>query len=106
MTLNMFLFMLLLFASVSSLITEGIKMFVKDKQNLASNIIVLIVSLIVGSVGMIVYYILNDIVIGDKEIIFIVLMSIATWLSAMHGFDKVKQTLLQWKDANKEINEK
>ena len=95
MTVNMFLFMLLVFASISSLITESIKTFIKDKANLASNIIVLVVSFVVGSVGMVIYYVLNDIVMNVKEIIYILLMSGATWLVATLGYDKVKQSILQ-----------
>ena len=103
MTINMFLFMLLLFASVSSLITEGVKTFIQDKANLASNIIVLIVSLLVGSVGMVIYYVLSDLTIGSKEIIYIGLMSIATWLSSMGLYDKICQTLTQYRDGLKSI---
>lgn len=103
MTVNMFLFMLLVFASISSLITESIKTFIKDKANLVSNIIVLIVSLVVGSVGMVIYYVLNDMTIGSKEIIYIGLMSIATWLSSMGLYDKICQTLTQCREGLKAI---
>ena len=101
MTIQMFLGMLFVFASISSLMTEAIKTLINDKVNYASNIIVLIVSIIVGAVGLCVYYVLNDIIIGNKEIIYIGLMSIATWLSAMLGYDKLKESILQLKNTDK-----
>lgn len=95
MTVQMFLGMLLAFAAISSLCTEAIKKFIQDKANYSSNIIVLIVSLIVGSIGMCIYYVLLDMPITLKEIIYIILMGLATWISSMVSYDKVCQCLKQ-----------
>lgn len=98
MTVQMFLVMLFVFASISSLVTEAIKGIINNKMNYSSNIIVLIVSIIIGAVGMGIYYVLFDIAIGDKEIVYMVLMSLAIWLVSTHGYDKVRQTIIQIKE--------
>lgn len=95
MTVQMFLGMLLIFASISSLITEAIKTLINDRIKYSSNVVVLIVSIVVGGIGMYVYYVLNEITIGSKEIIYIGSMSLASWLVATLGYDKIKQALLQ-----------
>lgn len=95
MTVQMFLGLLIGFSAISSLFTEGVKKLINDKANYSSNIIVLIISLIVGSIGMCIYYTLNSVVIDTNEVIYIVLMGLATWLVATHGYDKVCQSIQQ-----------
>lgn len=95
MDVTMFLFLLTAFAVLSSLITEGIKNIVKDKENLPTNIIALIVSLLVGSVGTGTYYMLNAIPFNTNNIIYMVLLGFANGLCAMVGYDKLMQSLSQ-----------
>lgn len=95
MNIVMFLILLSTFAAISGLITEGIKNLIKDKANLPCNIIAIIVSLIVGIVGCIVYYLLNDVPFTVDNIVYMVLMGLASGLVSMVGFDKVKQLIEQ-----------
>lgn len=95
MDVTMFLFLLTAFAVLSSLITEGIKNIVSDKENLPTNIVALVVSLLVGSVGTSVYYILNDIMFNTNNIIYMILLGFANGLVAMVGYDKLMQALRQ-----------
>lgn len=103
MTVHMFLLMLFIFSVTSDFITQGIKTLIKDKVNFSSNIIVLIVSFIVGGIGMLIYYVLTDTVVGNKEVIYIFLMSLATWIVGMNSYDKVRQTFAQIRDKKMEL---
>lgn len=95
MNVTTFLILLSSFSVVSGLVTEGIKNIATDKVNLSYNIVALITALIVGGGGTAVYYQLNSIPFTVNNIIFIVLMSLASGLTAMTSYDKVKQTIEQ-----------
>lgn len=95
MTTTTFLMLLSSFSILSSLTTEGIKKLLADKTNLSYNILALVVALIIGGVGCAVYFILNDILFTLDNIIYMILMGLASGLVSMVGFDKFKQTLLQ-----------
>ena len=83
------------FSVLSSLTTEGIKKLVSDKANLSYNILALSVALVIGCGGCGVYFIINDIVFTLDNIIYMILMGLASGLTATVGYDKVKQTILQ-----------
>lgn len=95
MDVTMFLFLLTAFALITSLVTEGIKNLVKDKENLPTNIIAIIVGLLIGGIGTAFYYILNDIAFTDNNIIYLILLGFANGLCSMVGYDKFIQTLEQ-----------
>ena len=95
MTTTTFLMLLSSFSILSSLTTEGIKKLLDDKTNFSYNILALVVALIIGGVGCAVYFILNDVLFTLDNIIYMILMGLASGLVSMVGFDKFKQTLLQ-----------
>ena len=90
-----FLILLSAFSVLSSLVTEGIKKIASDKANLSYNIVALIVALVIGGIGCGIYYQLNAIPFNTNNIIYIVLMGLASGLVSMVGFDKVKQAIEQ-----------
>ena len=96
MTAPMFLMLLAAFSSISGLITEGIKKLISDKKNLSYNLLALIVALIVGGVGCVIYYQLTGIPYTTNNIIYIILMGLASGLSSMVGYDKIKQMIQQF----------
>lgn len=100
MTAPMFLMLLAAFSSISGLITEGIKKLISDKKNLSYNLLALIVALIVGGVGCVIYYQLTGIPYTTNNIIYIVLMGFASGLSSMVGYDKIKQMIQQFSKNN------
>ena len=100
MTTTTFLILLSAFSVISGLVTQGIKTFVTDKVNLSYNIIALIAALIVGGGGTAVYYQLNTIPLTTNNIIYMVLMGLASGLVSMVGFDKVKQAIMQITEKN------
>lgn len=95
MNITMFLILLSSFSIISSLVTEGIKNIVSDKVNLSFNLVALVTALIVGGGGTAVYYQLNAIPFTMNNIIYMVLMGLASGLVSMVGFDKVKQAITQ-----------
>ena len=95
MTTTTFLMLLSAFSVLSGLVTEGVKKLISDKANMSYNIIALIVSLIIGGVGCAIYYQLNAISFNLDNIIYLVLMGLASGLCSMVGFDKIKQAVEQ-----------
>lgn len=59
------------------------------------NIIALIVSLIVGGVGCAIYYQLNAIPFNVNNVIYMILMGLASGLCSMVSYDKLKQCIEQ-----------
>ena len=95
MTTTTFLMLLSSFSVLSGLVTEGIKKLISDKANMSYNIIALVVALVVGGAGSAVYYQLNAIPFNLDNIIYLVLMGLASGLCSMVGFDKIKQAVEQ-----------
>ena len=95
MTTTTFLMLLSAFSVLSGLVTEGIKKLISDKANMSYNIIALIVSLIVGGVGCAIYYQLNAIPFDINNVIYIILMGLASGLCSMVSYDKLKQCIEQ-----------
>lgn len=89
------LLLLSVFSVISSLVTESIKTLVTDKANLPCNIIALATALIVGSGGTAVFYQLNTIPLTINNIIYMILMGLASGLVSMTSYDKVKQAIEQ-----------
>lgn len=96
MTIQIFLILLAIFATMTSLLTEGVKKFL-DEMNIkyASNILVLAAAALVGGLGTVVFYLLMGFPFNLINIICIPLMIVANWLGAMVGYDKIKQAILQ-----------
>lgn len=95
MDIGTFLMLLFAFSVISGLFTEAIKKIINDKANLSYNLIALCVALIVGSVGTSVYYQLNSISFDLNNIIYMVLLGLASGLCSMLGYDKIKQAIFQ-----------
>lgn len=91
----MFLILLSSFSVLSSLVTEAVKGIASDKVHLSYNIVALITALTIGGVGTGIYYQLNAIPFTVNNMIYIVLMGLASGLVSMVGFDKVKQAIEQ-----------
>ena len=100
MNTTMFLILLSAFSVLSSLVTEGIKNIATDKVNLSYNIVALVAALIIGGGGTAVYYQLNAIPFTVNNVIYAVLMGLASGLTAMTSYDKVKQTITQFINTN------
>ena len=97
MTMTLFIALFTVLAgAVASLITEPVKKWYANADKpYSSNAIALIVSIVSGGLGTSVYYILKDVPWTVNNIICILLMIVAIWVTSMVGYDKVKQLLEQ-----------
>lgn len=96
MTVTIFLVLLTVCATVTSLLTEGIKKFLDEsKIGYASNILVLLVALIVGCGATALYFVNYSVPFNALNSVYLALMGIANWIGAMVGYDKVKQAISQ-----------
>lgn len=93
MTPQLFLILLAGFSALSSLVMEGIKKSFLSSKNVSYSVIALIIALIIGTSGTFIYYQLNNIIIDTNNILYAILMGLASGLVSMVGYDKVKQTL-------------
>lgn len=94
MTIELFMFLFTAGTMASSLLTQAMK---KLLFSLPSNIIALWDAFIVGLLGTICAYILLDIPFTSKNIVCILLMPVCIWVSSMVSYDKVMQTIAQYK---------
>lgn len=96
MTITLFIALLTVLSMAVSLVTEGCKKLLNSLNvSYATNMVVLIVSAIVGVVGTSAAYIILGIAFTGANVVCIVLMAIAVWLCAMVGYDKVVQLIEQ-----------
>ena len=95
MTTTTFLMLLSAFSVLSGLVTEGFKMLISDKANMSYNIIALVVPLVIGGAGSAVYYQLNAIPFDVNNVIYMILMGLASGLCSMVSYDKLKQCIEQ-----------
>ena len=95
MTITTFLMLLSSSSVLSGLVTEGIKKLISDKANMSYNIIALVVSLVIGGVGCAIYYQLNTIPFDINNVIYMILMGLASGLCSMVSYDKLKQCIEQ-----------
>lgn len=102
MTMTLFIALYTVLAgAVASLITEAVKKWYTNADKpYSSNIIALVVSIVSGGLGTAVYYILKGIPWTVNNIICVLLMIVAIWVTSMVGYDKVKQLLDQIGEMN------
>lgn len=95
MDVVMFLTLLFAFSVLTSLVMEFVKKFINDKENISYNIVTVVIAVVIGGVGTLIYYQLASLPFTLNNIIYAVLMGLASGLCSMLGYDKVKQTILQ-----------
>lgn len=103
MTFEVFMCLLAIIATATSLITEGVKKTLEIfNVRYVTNIVVLCVSIVVGGLGTCVFYLWHGYDWSMNNIIWILLMTGANWLGSMIGYDKVIQTITQIKSSKKD----
>lgn len=99
MTLERFLFILFAISVLTGLATEALKKILSEKKkeysaNLIAGILAVVISLFTVS-G---YIILTESVINEKMAVYLIALVFLSWLSAMIGYDKVVQAIMQIKN--------
>lgn len=98
MTLEAFIILLTVCAVITSLLTEAVKTFLEMMNiKFAANIIVLVMAMVVGCAGAMMYYWIFLIPINGMNCIMAVFLGLANWVGAMLGYDKVMQAIEQIK---------
>lgn len=96
MNVTLFIALLVVFSTITSLCTEATKKILNELNvKYATNILVVILSLIIGAAGTCVYYVLFSIEFNAINIMCMPLMGLATAVGSMVGYDKVIQTIEQ-----------
>lgn len=90
-----FLFLLSVFATMTGLVVEAIKKFLNDKENRSYNAIAICVALVIGFVGTLLFFYFNGTVVTMNELVFALLMGLASALVSMTGYDRIKQCIEQ-----------
>ena len=89
MSVQMFLALLLGFSTLSSLITEAIKKLFSTNGNITA----FIVSILIGLIGTLIYYQLGNIDFTLNNVIYAILMGLASSLTSQVGYDKIKEAI-------------
>lgn len=89
MTVEMFLALLLGFSTLSSLVTEAIKKLFSTNGNITA----FIVSILIGLIGTLIYYQLGNIDFTLNNVIYAILMGLASSLTSQVGYDKIKEAI-------------
>lgn len=106
MSITLFITILTMGGLITALLTEAIKkMYANMNKDYSANIIALVNAIVVGCGGTAVVYMLMDIPWTVNNVICMILMTVAVWISSMLGFDKVLQTVQQIANLNKEKSE-
>lgn len=96
MTVALFVTLLAIFSTCSSLITQAVKQLCEGmKWNVSSNILAFVVSCVVGIGGTATEYALTNIPFTTGNIVCMCLMGLACAVASMVGYDKVIQTVKQ-----------
>lgn len=104
MNMEIFLMLLMAVSVFTGLFTEAVKMCldyfkVKFSSNLLAGVVAVILSVLVSAA----YMLLAEIAYTDKMMVYLIALVLLSWLSAMVGYDKVIQALMQVKNNAKEV---
>lgn len=98
MTVTLFITLLVILSVAVSLFTEAVKKFLDEAGvKYSSNLVVLILSIIVGAGGTALMYVFLGIAFTTANVLCMILMALAVWVGAMVGYDKVLQMIEQVK---------
>lgn len=102
MTLEIFLLGLMVVSTLTGFVTEALKnLFNENNWKYSANTLAGICALVVSAVVGVCYVLYTGIVVTTQVVILIFALVIMSWLCAMIGYDKVIQSLKQFKDFGK-----
>ena len=102
MTFDIFLMGLLIISTLTGLVTEAVKEWLQDhgrgyRANALAGYVAIVLSVAVGTA----YIILFGAKINAQMAVYLIALIFLSWLSAMLGYDKVLQTIMQLKTKGK-----
>ncbi len=104
MGLETFLILLLAVSIFDGLFTEAVKQVLNSAhvQFASSNILAGIVSVFLSILVYSGYFVMTNLVFTPKQIVYLIALILLSWLSAMVGYDKVVQAIIQITTKTKE----
>ena len=94
MSVQAYMGLLLICSTLTSLGVEALKKQFKIQKYL--NLIVLAVSIIFGAITCVIAYLQQNIPFTALNIVYMIVFAIGNWFCAVHGYDKIKQTIEQF----------
>lgn len=102
-SLHVFMLGVLITSTLTSLATEAVKkLLAEHSKNYYANTLAGIVSVILSVAIGIGYMMLSSISFTSQTIVYLIALVFISWLCAMVGYDKVVQTISQFKTASAE----
>lgn len=96
MNMEIFLMLLMAISIFTGLFTEALKMCLDSiKVKFASNLLAGAVAVALSVLVSVAYMLLAEIAYTDKMMVYLIALVLLSWLSAMVGYDKVIQALMQ-----------
>lgn len=103
MELQVFLMMLLIASTLTGLATEAVKVWLTERnKKYYANALAGYVSIVVSALVGVIYIIMTEATFTSQMVVFLITLVFLSWLAAMVGYDKVIQTITQFKINNKE----
>lgn len=97
-SVQIFMLGLLIVSTLTGLVTEAIKIILTEHgKTYYANTLAGVVATILSIVVAIGYILLNDIGFNAQSIVYTVALTLLSWLCSMVGYDKVIQTIRQFK---------
>ena len=103
MNSQIFLLALLIVSTLTGLVTEAIKEWLKERNksyhaNALAGYVSVVLSIVIG----IAYVIFTETAINAQMVIYLIALVLLSWLSAMVGYDKVIQAISQFNNTKGE----
>ena len=103
MNMEIFLMLLMAVSIFTGLFTEAVKMCLDSfKVKFASNLLAGVVAVVLSVLVSVAYILLAEIAYTDKMMVYLIALILLSWLSAMVGYDKVIQALMQFNNTKEE----
>lgn len=100
MNMEIFLMLLMAVSVFTGLFTEAVKICLDYfKVNFSSNLLAGAVAVVLSLLVSAAYMLLAEIAYTDKMMVYLIALVLLSWLSAMVGYDKVIQALMQVKNS-------
>lgn len=104
--LETFILGLLVVSTLTGLVTEAMKkIFLEHNVSYQANTLAGIVSMVLSAAISVAYIVITNSAFTSQVIVYLITMVFMSWLCAMIGYDKVIQTISQFKTKEKDDEE-
>lgn len=89
---------LLMMSTLISLVTEAVKKILSEyNKTYRANTLTGVVALVLSTIAAVCYVVMTGTAFTSQVVVWIIMFVFASWLCAMVGYDKVTQTIGQFK---------